>query len=131
MNLKFKVDGQKELEKQLKKLSKSFEPSKIEKVSLASAKIISNESKNNAPLGPTGNLKKANIAKLLNRKGNQPAPAIAAVDRKIAPHANFVENGTSKSKANPFFRKAVSAKSKEASDNLIKGLETMVNEAVK
>ncbi len=90
-----KVIGLDQLNKNLEKLAKLGNPDAVEKVFLKGAQIIADAAEGKARKGPTGKLKRAYKAKLLKRKDHKiPAPAIAAIDRKIAPHAHLAEFGT-------------------------------------
>ena len=125
-----KIDGLKELEKDFKRLTKCFKPEEIKKVAVDSAEIIRADAARRAPLGPTGNLKKSNIVKTLDRNKKRPS-AIAAVDRKVAPHAHLLEFGTAKMSAKPFFRPAVESQGDKAASKFRDSLEKLVKEAVK
>lgn|SRR6056297_2104576 len=125
-----KIEGLKELEKDFKRLTKGFKPAEVQKAAVDSAEIIRADAERRAPLGPTGNLKKSNIVKTLDRNKKRPS-AIAAVDRKVAPHAHLLEFGTSKMAANPFFRPAVESQGNRAAENFRTGLEKLVKKAVK
>ena len=125
-----RIDGLKDLQKDFEKLTKGFEPKQIEEASLESAEIIRADAERRAPRGPTGNLKKAQIKKPLKR-GNNVASAIAAVDRKKAFYAGFVEFGTSRMAAQPYFRPAVESKGDAAAKHFREKLKQMVDEAVK
>jgi len=125
-----KIDGLKELEKDFKRLTKCFKPEEIKKVAVDSAEIIRADAERRAPLGPTGKLKKSNVVKTLDRNKKRPA-AIAAVDRKVAPHAHFMEFGTSKMAAKPFFRPAVETQGDKAASKFRDSLEKLVKKAVK
>jgi len=139
----FKMDGLDELNKDLEKLANAFVSDEVEKSSLDAAEIIRAEAERNAPKGPTGNLKRSLIKKLLKRRAGQPAPAIAAVDRKIAPHAHWIEFGTGPRyqkktgkyvgsvPARPFFRPALMTKGKSVANRLHGDLKKMVDKAVK
>lgn len=111
-----KLEGAEELKKQFQDLVKSVHPDQVEPVLMKGARKMAKAIRDKAPRGPTGNLKKAVKAKQLKRYGFQPAPAIAAVDRKRAPHAGLVEFGHAIVRAgkvighvppHPFFRPAV------------------------
>lgn len=103
----FEIEGTGELEKQLEKIGKSLEDKRLEPIMLARAEKVRDRIIQKAPLGPTGNLRRSPIAKLLSRRAGYPTTAIAGIDRKIAPHAHLVEFGTVKMPAHPFFRPAV------------------------
>ena len=111
-----KLEGAEDLKKQFQDLVKSVHPDKVEPVLMKGARKLAKAIRDKAPRGPTGNLKKAVRAKQLKRIGFNPAPAIAAVDRKRAPHAGLVEYGHALVRngkvighvpPHPFFRPAV------------------------
>lgn len=54
-----------------------------------------------APRGPTGNLRGAIVAKKFRRKGE--SLSFVGINFRKAPHAHLVENGTVHSAPNPFF----------------------------
>ncbi len=92
------LQGEEEFHAAVKRLVKSVKPDKIEPVIFRAASITTRASKKLAPPKPgrkgTGNLKKAIRTKRLQRRFGKPAPAISAVDRKKAPHAHLVSEGT-------------------------------------
>ncbi len=117
MEVTWELQGMEQLNRNLEKVIKSLSPEEIEPILLASAKQVADDARSNAPLGPTGNLKRGIVAKTLRRIGNEPAPSIAAIDFRIAPHAHLIEFGTVErhqksgkstgvSPAHPFFRPA-------------------------
>ena len=91
---KWDISGLDELGNTLAKIAKALEPDKVESILNDGAKTISKAIRRNAPLGPTGNLKKEVKTQTLQPlERNSPAASIAAVDFKIAPHAWLVEYG--------------------------------------
>jgi|SRR6056297_1998644 len=126
----FEITGLEKLNKNIEHLTKSMSPKQLEDASMSSAEIMRNEIERRAPRGPTGNLKRSIVKKALDRKP-WGASVIAAVDRKVAPHAHLVEYGTSRSKANPFFRKSVEATAGKAAKRFKSNIKTMIDEAVK
>jgi HK97 gp10 family phage protein len=95
------LEGPKELMRQLQEMSRALDPQDSEPVIYHAADLVTNVARILAP-GPSKaekkrgyvHLKQAFRTVLLRRYGNDPAPAIAAVDRKKAPHAHLVEFGT-------------------------------------
>jgi len=131
MQLSVKLEGAAELSDKLEKMAGSVHAQHVESTLLKAAKIVAEAARNKAPRGPTGNLKRSLVAKLLKRRGTHPATAIAAVDRKKAPHAYLVEYGTSERykktgqytgimAAHPFFRPAWDEKKPEV-ERMLKG----------
>ena len=129
-NITFKIEGVLETVKALDKVSNSLKGKVMGKTLLKQAEIIAEDARDRAPLGPTGNLKRSLRAKLLDEKSRFPTVAIAAVDRKIAPHAHLVEFGTSKMSARPFFRPAVDSHGRKVINNIKDGAKKLVEKAV-
>lgn len=109
MKLNFRFEGIGLFNSKLGKLENAVSGKATEDDALEKAKAIAEDARSRAPLGPTGNLKRSLVARLLDKRGDNPRVAVAAVDRKIAPHAHFLEFGTSRMPAHPFFRPAVDA----------------------
>ena len=84
-----------------------------------------------APRGPGkpskgyygGRLKSAMVHREMPYNDYSPIVSIAAVDRKIAPHAHLVEFGTSKAKAHPYFRPAFNAMKERVKQVIIAALK--------
>ena len=72
---------------------------RIQQVSLSilerKAEVVRRAIRDAAPLGPTGNLKRSIIARVMPVLHDYPLIAIVAVDHRIAPHAHFLEFGYS------------------------------------
>lgn len=107
-------------------LKKSLEPQKVETVLMKAARVVKDEVKTRAPQGPTGRLKKAVKAKKGKRRGRLVTSALAAVDRKIAPHADLVERGTRRGPAKPYFRPGVDASHQRAVDTVDAGMKQLL-----
>jgi len=145
LKLNFKFEGVGLLNRKFGKLEDAVSGKATEDDALKQAKVIAEDARSRAPLGPTGNLKRSLLARLLDKKGDNPRAALAGVDRKIAPHARLVEYGGTrprKSKkgkvlhskktgeffgkvvapmpAHPFFRPAVDAHKEGISGNIKK-----------
>jgi len=120
----------------------------VEPILNKGARMITQAAKPNAPVGPTGNLKRAVRTKKLKRYFGHPAPSISAIDRKKAPHAHLVHEGTgeriggAKSKryrgkhfgkmpANPFFKKAWDENRSKVLDYITKEVAKEVNNSVR
>jgi HK97 gp10 family phage protein len=128
--LTFKVGGIVQTTRALDRLSDSLKGKAMDKTLLKEAETIAEDARGRAPLGPTGNLKRSLHAKMLDDKSGFPKIAIAAVDRKIAPHAHLVEFGTCKMSARPFFRPAVDVYSGKVIGNVKNGVEGLIKRAV-
>jgi HK97 gp10 family phage protein len=129
-NATVKIEGIARTVKVIEKLSNSLKGKGMGDTLLKQAQIIAEDARSRAPLGPTGNLKRSLHAELLPDRPNFPKVAIAAVDRKIAPHAHLIEFGWSKAPAHPFFRPAIDAHSGKAISNIKDGAKKLVEKAV-
>ena len=135
------IEGIEDLDRQLLALIKTMDPDKVEPILLTGAKTIAKAAKTNAPLGPTGNLKKSIYAKILTRRGGvgdilgfsegQAAPGFAGVNYRKAPHARLVEYGTRKMAARPFLRPAWDTNKEPVKRQIIDDLKSVVEKAVK
>ena len=123
-----RVDGLKELQSDFKKLTRSFDPGQVEVAAVESAEIIASQARKNAPVR-SGTLRDAIKAKPLN-KDKDNISAIAAVDRAEAYYAGWVEYGTSRMAAIPYFRPAVESKGNQAANHFRKKLKQIVEGAV-
>ena len=130
MSLTFKIEGLELFHSKMAKLGNSLNRDGVEPQVLKIAKEIAEDARNRAPRGPTGRLKRSLHARMLKYHEGAPMIAIAAVDRKIAPHAHFIEFGTSKMSARPFFRPAVDSHMSKAKSDLINVLKKKITGAV-
>lgn len=94
MEVQFDLEYQ-DLVDTIDRMVKNLKPEKVEPELFKGAQTFAREIRKNAPVGPTGNLKKAVKTKKLQRWGAGPAPSIAVIDIKKAPHAFLVIRGTS------------------------------------
>ena len=149
------VEGVDDLATAIDRMIEGVKPSKIEPVLDKAAGKIAREVRARAPVGPTGNLKKAVKKKKLLRWFGSPSPYIVAIDRKKAPHAWLVVHGTSGVRRvdppqmvkiggrpvlitqtgimppNRFFAEGIEAKQGEALSTIEKGVEKILEEAMK
>ena len=92
------VTGLKELQQQIDNIIKAFGPGPVESVLFRGAEVFAAAARQKAPYNPRRkkgiHLRDAIIVRRLRRRGSEPAPSIAAVDRKKAPHAYLVEHGS-------------------------------------
>ena len=155
--------GLSELRAQIARIAKSLRPDLSEPVFYRGAQVLAEAARAKAPVGPHSkklkraffgraapHLKDAIVVKTLQRSiwGNEPAPSIAAVDRRAAPHAWMVEHGTGeriggdKSKrykgrrfgkmpANPFMRRAFDEKKREVLEQIERELGELIDKAVR
>ena len=151
----FTIEGMDEFIDTIDKMIEGIKPDKIEPVLDKAAGKIAREVRARAPVGPTGNLKKAVKKKKLLRWFGSPSPYIVAIDRKKAPHAWLVVHGTSGVRKvdppqmvkiggqpalitqtgvmppNRFFAEGIEAKQGEALSIIEKGVEKILGEAMK
>lgn len=95
MNFDVEVQGFEEAVSSIERMAKALEPKAVEPVFMEGAKTIASAAKVRATRGATGNLIRSIKTKFLRQLGNNPRSAMAAVDRKKAPHAHLIEYGTS------------------------------------
>ena len=106
--MQFEVDGIEDLGRlirQLEALPGVLDRVAVEDGLLESAKVVAKEAKANAPVGPTGNLRKSIRARRGTKK-YKPS-AIVETKRPEGSHAHLVELGTVKAAAQPFLEPAV------------------------
>lgn len=91
------LKGEKELQAALKKAMAELGPEKVEPILLESGERIRDAVKDKTPVGETGNLKKAVIARRMGSFGSKYSakihPTIAAMDWNYAKHHHLVEYG--------------------------------------
>lgn len=129
MSAEFRIEGLDELNSQLKKLTESLNPDDVEPILFEGAEILAGEMQLRVRR-KSGLLASAIGAKKLKRKNNNPAPAIAAVDRRKAPHAHLIERGTSHHPAYPFVRPAVDTKGDQVAKHVQDGISKLIDKAV-
>lgn len=119
------LEGAEELHRDLQRLADRLLPEEVEPILWKGANIITKEVKRNIAgqfKRHTGNLLRSARTKKLKAYRNEPAPYLAAIDRRVAPHAHLHEFGTVKMPARPFFRPAVDAKKEEVLTEIERGL---------
>ena len=152
VEVEFSVEGVKEFEETVDRLIKGVHPDRIEPHLRWGAGVIAKEVRANTP-HIKGTLYSAIRVKKLKRWGG-PAPYIAAIDRKKAPHAHLVIKGTKLRLVNPprivnirgnvaridntgvmpsntFFRDAIRDKQDTVLNGLEKRVAKMLTEAMK
>lgn len=87
------VEGEEELKAKINRLANRLSSAELLPILKEAAAQLRDEIKASAPIGPTGNLKRAIVAKPLKDRFTLPTAAITAVDYKIAPHMYLVEYG--------------------------------------
>lgn len=88
--------------KRIEGFEKALSDPRMQPVLLEAAEAFRDRAAENAPVR-TGKLRSSMRAWNGKREPNKPA-ALAAVDRKVAPHAWLVEYGTQFAAAHPYFR---------------------------
>lgn len=125
-----KIEGMDELDRNIKQLEKATGKKETGEVLVKQAYVIRDRIKDRAPVGPTGNLKRSPVARLMPESSSYPAVAIAGIDRKIAPHAHLIEFGTSRAPAHPFFRPAIDESMPKVIDGIKDGLKKNIEDAL-
>jgi len=129
-----KLVGMRELQEQLTELIKAVHPDKVEPILFEGAQTVAEAARAKAPLGPTGRLKRACIAKKMPRRGSNPAVSIAAVNYKVAPHMHLVEfghGGPRPAPPHPFFRPAWDATKRQVKTKIVEDLRELVQKKVR
>ena len=134
-----KLEGLKELDAQLQQLIKAVEPDKVEPILQEAGQMIVDAGKPVTPYDPGRekgkHLRDAWVTKLMpRRRDKNPAPAIAAIDAKIAPHAHLVEKGHGgphPAPPHPFFRPTWDKMKRPIKNHIIDKLRDNINQAVK
>lgn len=119
-----KIEGIEQFESNIKKLLNVTDFKEMKPVYLEAAELVRDRIKDNAPQGPTGNLKRSPVAKALDNV------VIAGIDRKIAPHAHLLEFGTVKMAARPFFRPAIDTSKNDVAEIIKNGARENIEGAL-
>jgi HK97 gp10 family phage protein len=137
----FKWEGVKELQKVFQTMAEMIGPDgmgdareQLKDAFMPPALAIRDEAKDLAPIRaqnekghhePPGTLRSA----ILATKGRSDIPGVVVyVDKAIAPYAGFVERGTSKMAAQPFFRPAINAVRPLVANMMADGLKRLIEE---
>ena len=131
-----KLEGLKELDAKMQQLIKSVEADKVEPILKEGGEMIVDAGRPVTPYDPKRkkgkHLREAWVTKLMPRRRNKnPAPCIAAIDHKIAPHASLVEKGTSRMAAKPYFRPTWDKMKRTVKKHIIDRLKDNIDQAVK
>ena len=109
-----RIEGLSQAIKKLNKLERAFGSDGLntKRELLSIAETVKSNIQAEAPVGPTGNLKRSVVAKTFQRQIKNKPAAFTAVHYRTAPHAHLVEYGHvtasgSHTAANPFFRRGV------------------------
>ncbi len=126
----------------IERVKKSLSMEQIESVLLHGAQVMAEAIRNRAPIAkrghykkgskdliPPGSLRRSIIAKTMQRRGEKAAPALVAIDYRIAPHAHFVEFGTSRAGPHPFFRPTYDATKDAVTEFISEEFARLIEEA--
>ena len=119
-------------EKNINKILKAETDGKT-KLLLSQAKLVQARIKEKAPLGPTGNLKKATYAIAYPETLSSSAVAFAGIRPKKAPHAHLVEyghGGPHPAPPHPFIRPVRDEMMPKVRENIAKELGKIIEGAV-
>jgi len=123
------LEGFPELISKLEKVIAKGGPETVEPILKRGADIMADKVRSLAKVGSTGNLRASVVSKVLKRSGDNPAPAITAIDYRKGPHAHLLEYGTSKMAARPFFRPGIEGSSDQALEVVITKLQQEIEAA--
>uniref|UniRef100_A0A6M3K0V5 Putative tail protein n=1 Tax=viral metagenome TaxID=1070528 RepID=A0A6M3K0V5_9ZZZZ len=132
MQAQIYLKGIDELERNIGKLVKDINKGKTS-ILLKQAQLVRNRIRQKAPIGPTGNLKKAAYAKAMHETIYQPAVAFAGIRPRKAPHAHLVEyghGGPHPAPPHPFIRLAWDEVKDQVKNNIRLGLEQIIKGAL-
>ncbi len=131
MAYSIKIEGVKEVRLVIDKIGKEIEdklqPALHKGAEIVAQKATSNIERKTKP--KTGRLASSMVVKDMPYNDFMPLVAIAAVDRKIAPHAHLIEFGTTKMSARPFLRPAYQSSQKEVKEIVESAIKEVVNKA--
>jgi len=132
------IEGLGECIKKFKQIERAFgsRGEYLLTVLLHNATIIRDIARGLAPEGPTGNLKRGQVAKLYMYQIPDRPAAFAAIDYRIAPHAHLIEFGHlardgSHVPAVPFFRPAIDGARTTIFRNMKQAMQIMIMQAAK
>lgn len=127
--LEVSIEGTDKLRATFQRLIRAVGPDKAEPILMGGAKRMRDALREYAPRGPTGRLKRSPVARQMPRRHNLPSMAIAAIDRKVAPHAEIVERGTSRMAGRFYFRRAVEGTYGQIEGDMIRDLKRELERA--
>lgn len=127
------IKGLDELLAQLENLKTDNIASDIADGVEAAAKKTADTIENEAPDGPTGNLKKAVEYGVYKKRKGKGITAFVRVNRKIAPHLHWIEFGNrgGKQKANPFFSRGWKMARGGAEDKVSSTIQSAIARAIR
>ena len=127
------LDGIEKLLPKFKLLIGVIDDAEMENRLLAAAKIIRDDAKQRAPMGPTGNLKRGIVAKTFSEKRKGQPATFVAIDYRIAPHAHLVEFGARNGHMppTPFLRPAIDANLEAVKNTIKKGAWKVIEKEAK
>lgn len=92
--MRFKVDGLEEVKRKMERLSRRSS-ARVQKKSVRAGAVVAQRIfRSVSPVGPTGNLKRAQTIKPITYKSSNTSVAVVGADYKIAPHSHLIEWGT-------------------------------------
>lgn len=122
------IKGLDALEKETNKIIKEVTKGQT-KLLLEQAQLVRDRIKEKAPLGPTGNLKKAAYAAVLPETSIKMPLAFAGIRPRKAPHAHLVEfghGGPRPAPPHPFIRPAWDEVQETVRENIKTGIKKIV-----
>ena len=124
------IEGTEEFNRKMLRLAKNLGDDQVAPVTHEAAKMVTAQvqANVNAINKVTGNLRASPVTRQMSR-----TTSIAAIDRRIAPHAHLVEKGAKGGTipAQPFFRPAWDATKGAAKAHIANGIKKLVEGAVK
>jgi len=123
-----RIEGIPELNRKLEEAAKVVGHEKVQDLTYEAMQMMTDrvQSNVNSINAVTGNLRRSPVTRKMSG-----STAISAIDRKIAPHAAIVEQGTSRMAAQPFFRPAVDAMWGSVKKHVENGLKRLIEGATR
>lgn len=122
-----KIEGIGELANQIEKIGSLVGPDVV-KVLAEASDIGKDEVLKGTPLGPTGNLRKAIFRDSRDPYHDPKGPSVlVGINHKIAPHWHFLELGTSKQDARPFFRPGITRSTSRMTQRIAAGCRQIIS----
>ena len=123
-----RIEGIPELNRKLEKAAEVVGHEKVQDLTYEAMQMMTErvQANVNGISAVTGRLRRSPVTRKMSG-----STAISAIDRKIAPHAHLVEQGTSRMAAQPFFRPAWDNMRDTVKKHVEQGLKRLIEGATR
>lgn len=123
-----RIEGIPELIRKLEEAAKVVGHEKVQDLTYEAMQMMTDrvQSNVNSINAVTGNLRRSPVTRKMRG-----STAISAIDRKIAPHASLIEQGTSRMAAQPYFRPAWDNMRDTVKKHVEQGLKRLIEGATR